>query len=123
VAVMGDGGFMFMVEELAMAVQHDIPIVVVIVNNGYLSLIRQNQVHSYDYKYGVNLWYGDKDVNFVKIAEGCGAKGERVETPAEIEKAFERAVESNSPYVIDIIVERETDAAMGSSIKEIKEFE
>ncbi|MBC7256639.1 MAG: glyoxylate carboligase, partial [Chloroflexi bacterium] len=57
VAVMGDGGFMFMVEELAMACQSKIPIIVVVVNNGYLSLIRQNQRYAYEYEYGVDLTY------------------------------------------------------------------
>lgn len=123
VAVMGDGGFMFMVEELVMAAQFDLPIIVVILNNGYLSLIRQNQVHAYDYEYGVDLWYKDKMADFVQIARGCGAEAERVEDPDDIEKAFQRAQQSGKPYVIDIVVERKTDGAMGPDLKNIKEFE
>ncbi len=121
VAVIGDGGFMFMVEELAMAAQYNISIIVIIINNGYLSLIRQNQVHAYNYEFGVNLWYKDKLVDFVKIAEGCGAIGEKVEHPEDIKSALNRAIDSNKPYVIDIIVERQTNAAMGPSINKIKE--
>ena len=57
--VVGDAGFLFMAEELAMAGQHKIPIMIVVVNNGYLGLIRQNQKYAYGYEYGVSLWYCD----------------------------------------------------------------
>jgi tartronate-semialdehyde synthase len=123
VAVMGDGGFLFMVEELAMACQHNIPIVVVIVNNGYLSLIRQNQRYAYEYEYAVDLTYDGLWVDFVKLAESFGAYGERVTEPGEIRAAFARAVESGRPAVVDIVVERETDGAMGASLDAIREFD
>lgn len=122
VAVMGDGGFMFLVEELAMAVQHHIPIIVIILNNGYLSLIRQNQKYAYKYEYGVDLWERDYKTDFPLIAKGCGAEAERVEVPEEIEEALERAKTAHKPYVIDILVDRHTDASMGPNLKAIKEF-
>ena len=53
VVVVGDAGFLFMGEELAMAGQHEIPIIVVVVNNGNLGLIRQNQKYAYGYEHGV----------------------------------------------------------------------
>ena len=84
-AVMGDGGFGFMMEELAMACQYKVPIIVVIVNNGYLSLIRQNQNYAYEYEYGVDLTYDGLGMDFVKMAEAFGAYGERVTKPGEIE--------------------------------------
>lgn len=122
VAVMGDGGFGFMVEELAMACQHKVPVIVVIINNGYLSLIRQNQRYAYEYEYAVDLTYDGLGVDFVKLAESFGAYGERVSRPQEIRPAFERAVASGKPAVVDVIVERETDAAMGASLDAIREF-
>jgi len=61
--------------------------------------------------------------DFVKFAEACGATGERVFDPKEIRGAFQRAVKSGRPYVIDIIMERETDCSMGPSIDAVKEFE
>jgi tartronate-semialdehyde synthase len=122
VAVMGDGGFGFMVEELAMACQHQVPIVVIIVNNGYLSLIRQNQRYAYEYEYGVDLTYDGLGVDFVRLAEAFGAYGERVIRPEDIRAAFERATRSGKPAILDIIVERETDAAMGASLDAIREF-
>jgi tartronate-semialdehyde synthase len=123
VAVMGDGGFGFMVEELAMACQYNVPIVVIVVNNGYLSLIRQNQRYAYEYEYGVDLTYDGLGVDFVKLAEAFGAYGVRVTEPDEIAWAFEQAVSSGKPAVIDVIVERETDAAMGAALDAIREFE
>ena len=115
VAVMGDGGFGFMMEELAMACQHKVPVIVVIINNGYLSLIRQNQRYAYEYEYGVDLTYDGLGIDFVKLAESFGAYGERVTEPDEIREAFERAVQSGKPAVVDVIVERETDASMGAA--------
>jgi thiamine pyrophosphate-dependent acetolactate synthase large subunit-like protein len=61
--------------------------------------------------------------DFVKFAEACGAAGERVTDPKEIRGAFQRAVKSGRPYVIDIIIERNTDASMGASIDAVREFE
>ncbi len=122
VAVMGDGGFGFMVEEMAMACQHHIPVIVVIINNGYLSLIRQNQRYAYEYEYAVDLTYDGPGVDFVRLAESFGAYGERVTQPEEIRPAFDRAVKSGKPAVVDIIVERETDASMGASLDAIREF-
>jgi len=122
VAVMGDGGFGFMVEELAMACQHNVPVIVVIINNGYLSLIRQNQRYAYEYEYAVDLTYDGLGVDFVKLAESFGAYGERVTTPGEIRPAFERAVQSGKPAVLDVVVERETDASMGASLDAVREF-
>jgi tartronate-semialdehyde synthase len=112
-----------MIEELAMACQHKIPIIVLVINNGYLSLIRQNQRYAYEYEYGVDLTYAGRGIDFVRVAEGFGAFGVRVTEPDEIAWAFEQAVSSGKPAVVDVIVERDTDAAMGASLDAIREFE
>ena len=59
----------------------------------------------------------------MKFAEACGATGERVTDPKEIKAALKRAVEAGMPYVVDIVMERETDCSMGVSIDAIREFE
>jgi len=123
VAVMGDGGFGFMIEELAMACQHRVPVIVVVVNNGYLSLIRQNQRYAYEYEYGVDLTYDGRGVDFVRVAEGFGAYAERVERPEDLRGAFQRAASAGRPAVIDVIVEREADCSMGPSLDRVREFE
>jgi len=122
VAVMGDFGFTFLVEELAVCATYDVPVIVVIVNNAYLSLIRQNQKYAYGYEYAVEMNVNQGIVDYVKVAEGFACAGERVFKPEDIRPALERAVKSKKPYVIDIICEKETDCSMGPSVDNIKEF-
>ena len=123
VAVMGDFGFTFLVEELAVAAKYRVPIIVIILNNNYLSLIRQNQKYAYGYEYAVEMKENTTMIDYVKVSQGFGCNAERVIRPEDIRSAFERAVKSDKPYVIDIFVEEETDCSMGPSIDAIKRFE
>ena len=65
VNVVGDYGFGFWGEELAMAVQYAISVIVIIINNGYLSLIRQQEKYLYNMNFEVETWYQDQLVDFV----------------------------------------------------------
>ena len=160
VQVVGDYGFQFCMEELPVAVMYNVPFVCIVLNNGYLGLIRQAEKYNFDMNYEVRIWYdaltgegrkelprmeagnreggadlaasakpciepenGGRGFDFVKFADACGARGERVTDPKEIRAAFQRAVKSGVPYVIDVIMERETDCSMGVSIDAVKEFE
>jgi len=123
VSIAGDYDMGFCGEEMAMAVMYNIPVIVVVINNGYLSLIRQQEKYVYDMNYEVNTWYGEMMVDFVKFAETYGACGQRVEKPAEIKAALKRAIESKKPSVIEVIVDRETDASMGPSLDKVMEYE
>jgi tartronate-semialdehyde synthase len=128
VQVVGDYGFEFCSEELAMGCMYNVPTLSLIINNGYLSLIRQSEKYGFGMNYEVSIWYGEnKMIDFVKFAEAFGARGERVEKPEEIKPAIRRALqwmeETKKPALIDIIVERETDASMGSSLENVREFE
>jgi tartronate-semialdehyde synthase len=129
VTVVGDYGFQFCMEELPVAVMYNVPFVCIVLNNGYLGLIRQAEKYNFDMNYEVQIWYGEKAENegrgfdFVKFAEACGAQGERVTDPGELKEAFKRAVKAGVPYVIDVILERDTDCSMGLAIDAIKEFE
>jgi tartronate-semialdehyde synthase len=123
VAVMGDFGFTFLVEELAVAAKYETPIIVVILNNSYLSLIRQNQKYAYNYEYAVKMAENKGIVDYVKVAQGFGCGAERVIKPEDIAGAFQRAVESKRPYVVEILVEDVTDCSMGNSVASVKEFE
>ena len=71
----------------------------------------------------VSTWYNGTMMDFVKLAEAYGAYGQRVEESAEIKPALDRAVASNRPSIVEIIVERETDASMGASLDKIVEYE
>ncbi|MBI4842484.1 MAG: glyoxylate carboligase [candidate division NC10 bacterium] len=126
VGIVGDFGFQFMLGDLATAVQNNVPYVLVMLNNGYLSLIRQPEKYIYEMCYAVDIGYGDGyGPDFVKIMEGFGALGRRVVKPEEIKPALAWAVqESNArkvPALVEIRVDRETDASMGASIDKIVE--
>jgi len=126
VGIVGDYTFQFLLGDLATAVQNNVPYVMVMLNNGYLSLIRQPSKYIYDMNYAVDIGYGDGyGPDFVKIVEGFGGLGKRVIRPEEIKPALAWAVqESNNrkiPVLVEIRVDRETDAAMGVSIDKILE--
>ena len=126
VGVVGDYSFQFLVGDLATAVQNRVPYVVVMLNNGYLSLIRQPSKYLYEMNYAVDIGYGDGyGPDFVKIVEGFGGIGRRVLRPEEIKPALDWAIkESNRlkvPALVEIREDRETDAAMGVSIDKIVE--
>jgi tartronate-semialdehyde synthase len=122
VAVMGDFGFTFLVEELAVAANYGVPVIVVIVNNAYLSLIRQNQKYAYGFEHAVAMDENQGVMDYIKVAEGFGCAGERVEKPEDIKGALARAAKSKNPYVIDIVCEKNTDCSMGAAVDCVKEF-
>lgn len=122
VAVMGDFGFTFHVQELAVAATYGVPVIVVIVNNAYLSLIRQNQKYAYGYEYAVEMKVNQGVMDYVKVAEGFAGAGERVFKPEDIQGALARAAQSKVPYVIDIVCETQTDCSMGAGVDSVKEF-
>lgn len=136
VALSGDYDFQFMIEELAVGAQHKIPYVHVLVNNSYLGLIRQAQL-GLDINFQVNLEFeninspelGAYGVDHVKVAEGLGCKAIRVTDPGELGAAFEQAKklaqEYQVPVVVEAILERVTNIAMGrtADISDVTEFE
>lgn len=123
VTVLGDFGFTFMVEEIAVAAAFQKPIIVVIVNNANLGLIRQNQKGAYGFEYAVGMPYNqDGTMDYVKIAEGFGCRGERVFTPAELRDALQRAKSSGKTYIIDAVCVKEQLCDMGNSIAAVKSW-
>ncbi|AOR31359.1 glyoxylate carboligase [Streptomyces fodineus] len=136
VALSGDYDFQFMIEELAVAAQHRIPYVHVLVNNAYLGLIRQAQI-GLDINFQVNLEFeninapelGVYGVDHVKVAEGLGCKAIRVTEPDQLGAAFEQAkklaAEYRVPVVVEAILERITNISMSRTmdISDISEFE
>lgn len=122
VAVMGDFGFTFHVQELAVAAAYNAPVIVVIVNNAYLGLIRQNQKYAYEFEYAVEMNVNQGVMDYVKVAEGFACAGERVFKPEDIAGALERAAASNKPYIIDIVCELQTDCSMGGAVNSVREF-
>jgi tartronate-semialdehyde synthase len=134
VALSGDYDFQFMIEELAVGAQFNLPYLHVVVNNGYLGLIRQAQ-RGFDMDYCVQLSFdnvnspelGGYGVDHVKVAEGLGCKALRVQRPEELPGAFEQArkllAEFRVPVVVEVILERVTNIAMGTELDNVTEFE
>lgn len=128
VGVVGDYSFQFLMEEVAVAVQYRVPYVLIMLNNGYLGLIRQPQKYQYGMNFAVDISYdGGYGMDHVKVMEAMGALGRRVERPEELREAFEWAVRESErtrrPALVEVLIEREADAAMGPSLDQIREFE
>ncbi|MEV0162747.1 glyoxylate carboligase [Nonomuraea fuscirosea] len=126
VAVVGDYSFQFLMEEVAVAAQYRIPFVIVMINNEYLGLIRQAEI-PYDMNYAVDLHYGEGGIDHVKAMEAFGCPARRVELPGDIRGALAwasaEAARERLPVLVEVMVEREANAAMGPSLEAIKEFE
>ena len=123
--IAGDGSFQMNSQELATVVQNDIPVVSVILNNGYLGMVRQWQELFYDRRYSYTFIKGS--VDFVKLAEAYGALGLRAERPSEVRPAIGEAVNSGRPAVVEVIVECEANVypmvPAGAAINEIIDLE
>lgn len=105
VAVVGDGGFQMTNQELATAVQYDLPIKILIMNNGYLGMVRQWQEMFYDRAYSeVDLAISP---DFVKLAEAYGAFGVRATRPNELADVLAAGLAHEGVAVMDIVVSRE----------------
>jgi tartronate-semialdehyde synthase len=122
VAVMGDFGFTFHIQELAVCAKYKIPVIVAVVNNAYLGLIRQNQKYAYGYECDVAMEENQGLIDYVKAAEGFACYAERVFDPDEISPAFKRALASGKPAVIDIVCDPAVDCSMGTALNNCKEF-
>ncbi len=122
VAVMGDFGFTFHVQELAVCAKNNIPVIVVVVNNAYLGLIRQNQKYAYGYECDVAMEENQGMIDYVKVAEGFACHAERVFDPEGIVGALDRAIKSDKPAVLDIVCDPLVDCSMGSALDNCKEF-
>ena len=140
VALSGDYDFQFMIEELAVGAQFQLPYIHVLVNNAYLGLIRQAQ-RGFEMDFHVQLSFDNVNgsdaagdaayrgygVDHVKVAEGLGCKAIRVLEPDQLAPAFEQAKqlmdEHRVPVVVEVILERVTNISMGTEIDDVTEFE
>jgi len=128
VGIVGDYSFQFLVEELAVGAQYDVPFVLIMLNNEYLGLIRMAEDHGgYDMKYEVDIHYDVCGSDNVKIMEAYGCSGIRVADPSEIRSSLEwarkEADRTSRPVLVEIMIEREGNTANGTSIAAMREFE
>jgi len=136
VGLSGDYDFQFLVEELAVGAQFRLPYVQVLVNNSYLGLIRQSQ-RGFEMDYCVQLAFDNQNVSdptlqgygvdHKAVVEGLGCKALRVTDPAQLQgtlrQAQSMARELRVPVVVEVILEKVTNIAMGTEINAINEFE
>ena len=106
VLITGDGSFGMNLNELATAVSHDIPVVIVLMNNGVLGMVRQWQTLFFGKRYS-NTVLGARKTDFVKLADAFGAVGMRASTPAEFEEAFKKALTLGTTVVIDTLIDKD----------------
>jgi acetolactate synthase-1/2/3 large subunit len=108
VSVTGDGGFMFAAAELATAAQYEIGVVTLVFNNGaYGNVLRDQQRQFAGHTAGAEL----RNPDFVKLAESFGVAAARVRSPDQLASALETALTDARPALIEIVVERGSEAS------------
>ena len=105
VLVTGDGSFGMNLNELATAVRYNVPVVVIIMNNGVLGMVRQWQTLFYDKHYSNSVL--ERKTDFAAFAKSFGADGEAVTTPEELDAALGRAFATAGPYIIDCKIDKD----------------
>ncbi|MBF0169960.1 MAG: biosynthetic-type acetolactate synthase large subunit [Nitrospinae bacterium] len=103
--IAGDASIQMNIQELGTAMQYRLPVIIVILNNGFLGMVRQWQQLFYGKRYAYSCTEFQPD--FVKLAEAYGAFGVRVTKPDEVKGAIEKALASGRPAIVDCVVDRE----------------
>ncbi len=102
VAITGDGGFHYSFQELSTAVKENIPVIVIVFNDGWLLTNRQIQDFKYEGRYN---WTELHNPDFVKLADSFGIEGAHVNSHDQIKPALEKAIASKKPYLLDVKID------------------
>ena len=105
VLVTGDGSFGMCLQELATAVTYNVPIVILILNNGVLGMVRQWQTLFFNKHYSNTVL--NRKTDFPAFARSFGADGETVSTPEELDAALTRAFAAEGPYIVDCRIDKD----------------
>lgn len=105
--IAGDGSIQMNIQELATVVQYNLPVKVMILNNGFLGMVRQWQSLFYKGRYSHTALTVSPD--FVKLAEAYGARGLRAREPSEVKDVIAEALRIKGPVFVDFVVEPEED--------------
>ncbi|MBE7041193.1 MAG: biosynthetic-type acetolactate synthase large subunit [Ruminococcaceae bacterium] len=105
VLVTGDGSFSMTLQELATAVSENIPLVILIFNNGVLGMVRQWQTLFFDKHYASSVL--ERQTDYVALARAFGAEGERVLDLSGLKAALDKAFDSAGPYLIDCVIDKD----------------
>ncbi len=121
IAVIGDGGFQMTIQELGTLMQEGIAVKIVIMNNGFLGMVRQWQEMFFDKRYSfVHMVSPD----FVTIASGYGIAGQRVSERSQLEEAIDTLLNSEGSYLLEVVVDKEDKVfpmvAAGDSVSQVR---
>lgn len=105
VLVTGDGSFGMCLQEVATAVSYNVPLVILIMNNGVLGMVRQWQTLFFDKHYSNTVL--DRKTDFIKLAQAFGADGENAETVEQLDDALSRAFKADGPYIINCRIDKD----------------
>ena len=103
VAIVGDGGFAMLMAEMTTAVQHNLPVKIIVLKNNSLAEVKFEQVELGNPSFGCDL----SPIDFVAFARACGAEGYRCERPEEVRPAIRAALSSPRPTLVEAIVDPE----------------
>ena len=121
VAVIGDGGYQMTIQELGTVFQTKAAVKIVVLNNGFLGMVRQWQQLFFDKRYASTEMVNP---DFVKIAEGYFIKARKVTERKDLADAVKEMIKSDEPYFLEVAVEKENNVfpmiATGSSVSEIR---
>jgi acetolactate synthase-1/2/3 large subunit len=121
VAIIGDGGFQMTIQELGTVFQTKIPIKIVVLNNGFLGMVRQWQQMFFDKRYASTEMVNP---DFVAIARGYQIKSNQVSERLKLKDAIKEMMEANEPYFLEVIVEKENNVfpmiPTGAAVSEIR---
>ena len=120
VAVIGDGGFQMTVQELGTIAQNKLPVKIIIMNNGFLGMVRQWQQLFFERRYSFTEL---QNPDFIMIAKGFGIEGHKVDKRENLENSIQKMLDHNGPYLLEIMIEKEDNVfpmvPTGSSVSEI----
>ncbi len=119
ISVSGDGGFAMLMGDFITLSQYDLPVKIVVYNNGALGMVKLEMEVDGLPDYGTDL----KNPNFVKMAEAMGVTGIRVEDPTEVRPAIDRALGHDGPVLVEVVTNpSELSMPPKASIKQAEGF-
>jgi pyruvate dehydrogenase (quinone) len=107
VAIVGDGGFAMLMAEMTTAIQHDLPVKVIVLKNNSLAEVKFEQLELGNPSFGCDL----SPIDFVAFARACGAEGYRCERPEEVRPAIQAALRSPKTALVEAVVDPEEKPA------------
>jgi len=120
VAFLGDGGFQMTMQELGTILQYKVPVKIIILNNGFLGMVRQWQDMFYSKRYASTELVNP---DFITIAKGYGIAAKIVSERADLKDSLVEMLESDGPYLLDIKIDREANVLPmiepGASVSEV----